>query len=73
MSMTRSLPLVASFYIPNNLAQDALLRTSDGSLWMPVFRDTARADEQSLGIWTCMALLNLPIAAWAIKHRAQTA
>lgn len=73
MSMTRSLPLVAGFHIANNLAQDALLRTSDGSLWMPVFRDITLAELHGPGIWTCMALVNLSIAAWAIKHRAQTA
>ncbi len=73
MSMTRSLPLVAGFHIANNVAQDALLRTSDGSLWMPVFRDVALAESHGPGIWTCMALLNVSIAAWAIKHRAHTA
>lgn len=64
MLLTRSLPLVAAFHIGNNLVQDALLRTSEGSLWMPVFRSVEGSASRGLAIWSSMAILNLLLAAW---------
>lgn len=71
MLATRSLPFVAAFHIANNVAQDALLRTSEGSIWKPVFRDSAQAHSNGLPIWLCMAVLNLAIAACAWRYRAR--
>lgn len=71
MLATRSLPFVAAFHIANNVAQDALLRTSEGSLWQPVFRDPAQAPSNGLPIWLSMAALNLAVAAYAWRYRAR--
>lgn len=71
MLATRSLPFVAAFHIANNLAQDALLRTSDGSIWRPVFQDAAQAQSNELPIWLSMGLLNLTVAACAWRYRAR--
>ncbi|WP_448101206.1 CPBP family intramembrane glutamic endopeptidase [Luteibacter jiangsuensis] len=65
MLATRSLPFVAAFHIANNLGQDALLRTSAGSLWKPVFHaDVAAASQPA--IWLGMMLLNLLVASGAL-------
>jgi len=64
MLATRSLPFVAAFHIANNLGQDALLRTSTGSLWKPVFH-TEVATASQPAIWLGMMLLNLLVAAGA--------
>jgi membrane protease YdiL (CAAX protease family) len=71
MLATRSLPFVAAFHIANNVGQDALLRTSDGSIWQPVFRDSAQAQSHGLAMWLSMAALNLVIAACAWRYRAR--
>lgn len=70
MLATRSLPFVAAFHIANNLGQDALLRTSTGSLWKPVFHaDVATASQPA--IWLGMMMLNLLVAsaAWWFWRR----
>lgn len=71
MLATRSLPFVAAFHIANNLGQDAWLRTSEGSLWRPVFASDVTAGPQ-LYIWIGMTVLNLAVAAgaWMIWHRS---
>ena len=71
MLWTRSLPLVAAFHVANNVGQDALLRTSSGSLWLPVFADVDAAKMHQLGIWTSMAALNLflAICIWTLWVR----
>jgi len=68
MFWTRSLPFVAAFHIGNNLLQDAILRTSIGSLWQPVFSSSALAQDRSLEIWSSMATLNLTVAGVACWH-----
>lgn len=71
MLATRSLPFVAAFHIANNLGQDALLRTSAGSLWRPIFHaDVATASQPA--IWLGMMVLNLLVAAraWTVWRRA---
>lgn len=73
MLATRSLPLVTAFHIANNVAQDALLRTSEGSIWQPVFRDSTQAQSNGLPIWLTMAALNLIVAAYAWRYRARFA
>lgn len=70
MLATRSLPFVAAFHIANNLGQDALLRTSSGSPWKPVFHaDVATASQPA--IWLGMMVLNLLVAsaAWVVWRR----
>jgi membrane protease YdiL (CAAX protease family) len=69
MLATRSLPFVVAFHIANNLGQDALLRTSDASIWHPVLRQPESAASHSLEIWLGMAVLNLAVAGFAWRHR----
>lgn len=64
MLATRSLPFVTAFHIATNLGQDAWLRTSEGSLWRPVFASDIPASSQ-LVIWIGMTVLNLSVAAGA--------
>lgn len=71
MLATRSLPFVAAFHIANNLGQDAWLRTSEGSLWKPVFQTDVSSASQP-AIWAGMMLLNLLVAAvaWGYWRRS---
>jgi membrane protease YdiL (CAAX protease family) len=71
MLVTRNLPFVAAFHIANNLIQDALLRTGPGSIGQPVFADVEAAQRHQVGIWACMALLNLAVAAYVWTRRGK--
>jgi len=73
MLATRSLAFVAAFHIGNNLVQDAALRTSAGSLFVPVFADPGRAQAAGPAIWSSMAALNLAAALAALAwYRSRT-
>lgn len=72
MLATRSLPLVICFHVANNVGQDALLRTGEGSLWQPVFADPTQAQANSVPIWAGMCALNLLVAVCAWRYHART-
>lgn len=70
MLVTRSLPFVAAFHIANNLLQDALIRTGEGSLFAPAFRSPAGFTGQAERIWLCILVVNLTVAfcIWRKRH-----
>ncbi len=68
MLFTRSLPLVAAFHIGNNLAQDALLRTSNASILAPRFVHTVQTGSVDLRIWIGMALVNLAVSFLLLRR-----
>ena len=71
MLATRSLPLVTAFHVANNVVQDALLRTADGSLWRPEFLSADAPHQHQMAIWTCMATANVIVAACVWLFRAK--
>ncbi|MBN7138901.1 hypothetical protein A7A76_07265 [Lysobacter enzymogenes] len=71
MLVTRSLPLVAAFHVANNLIQDALLRTGEGSLWRPEFQNADAPHDHQMAIWACMGGANVIVAACVWLFRAK--
>lgn len=70
MLATRSLPFVAAFHIANNLLQDAVIRTGEGSLFAPSFDAPAGSPAQSANIWLCILAVNLAVAWFIWRKRA---
>lgn len=70
MLVTRSLPFVAAFHIANNLVQDALIRTGEGSLFAQAFRSPTGFSGQAEKIWLCILAVNLAVACclWRKQH-----
>jgi len=73
MLATRSLPFVAAFHIANNVLQDAVIRTGDGSPFAPTFAAKgAGLGDRAVPIWLCILAVNLAIAAlvWRKRRKA---
>lgn len=66
MLRTGSLPFVVAFHVANNWVQDALLRTSDGSIWRTLYLDAPSGPSAGAPIWMCMAAINLAAAGVAL-------
>jgi membrane protease YdiL (CAAX protease family) len=69
MLATRSLPLVAAFHIANNLLQDAVIRTGEGSLFAPSFRAAAGMENQMTRIWLCILAVNVAMTVVIWRKR----
>jgi membrane protease YdiL (CAAX protease family) len=69
MLATRSLPLVAAFHVANNLLQDAVIRTGDGSVFKPTFDAPPGHIPQTANIWLSMMAVNLVVAGLVWRKR----